>query len=62
MRGRQGQLALPLGVTEIPESALRAAFERCRLGLSFEEAMQQPMFQICIKNVVIAKAIKRRRR
>lgn len=41
---------------------MRAAFDRCRLALSFEEAMQQRMYQICIKNVVIAKAIKRRRR
>lgn len=62
MRGRGNQLALPLGVTEVPESALRAAFERCRIGLSFEEAIKQPMYQLCLRNVVIAQTIKKRRR
>lgn len=61
-RANRRQLSLSLGLTEIPETQLRAAFERCRLNLSFEDAMQQPMYQKCIRNVVISTALKGGRR
>lgn len=56
MRRHIRQCALDLGVTEIPERLLRAAFERTpiRWRLSFEDAMQVPMWRICIRNLAIS--------
>lgn len=57
---RQGSLAL--GVTEIPEQLLRAAYERVpiRLTLSFEQAMEERMWRTCIRNIAITTAMKGR--
>jgi hypothetical protein len=55
---RQGSLAL--GVTEVPEQLLRAAFERVpiRLQMSFEQAMEERMWRLCIRNLAISTAMK----
>jgi hypothetical protein len=56
------QLPLAIGVVEVPEELLRQAYERCRLNLSFEEAIQDPMYHKCLKNVVISGQLKRGKR
>ncbi|SCX40554.1 hypothetical protein SAMN05720354_103129 [Nitrosospira sp. Nsp1] len=43
------QLALPLGITEVPEQLLRAAYARCELAMSFDEAMQKEVLRICFR-------------
>lgn len=55
---RHQQLALPLGQVEIPESLLRAAWERCRLQQSFEEAMGIYHFRISLSHVALSIARK----
>lgn len=53
----QRNLGLP---TEQPTAAaLREAFDRCDIGISFEDAMKRPALALCIKNLAIA--IQRRR-
>lgn len=54
------QCSLPLGVTEVPERLLRAAYERVpiRLTLSFEQAMEERMWRLCIRNIAITTAMK----
>jgi hypothetical protein len=56
------QRPLPLGVTEVPEQLLRAAYDRVatRLKLSYEEAMEDGMWRMCIRNIAITTAMKRR--
>jgi hypothetical protein len=48
-RSSQQQLALPLGINELPEQLLRAAHARCGLALSFDEAMKKEVFRICFR-------------
>jgi|GEM_PF-2586368 len=54
------QRSLALGVTDIPERLLRAAHERVatRLHISFEQAMEDPMWRMCIRNIAITTAMK----
>jgi hypothetical protein len=56
------QCALPLEVTDVPERLLRAAYERVahRLKLSYEQAMEDRMWSMCIRNIAITSAMKGR--
>lgn len=69
MREVQAQLALPLTrasipqherLREMPESLLRTAWERARLGIAFEEAMQLVHFRIALGRMAMIMASKRR--
>lgn len=59
---RQQQLALPIGQVEPPEHLLRAAWERCRLQQSFEEAMQLTHFRIALRRTAMVMAAKGRKK
>lgn len=56
------QMRLALVATEIPEEALLNAYQRCRLSISFADAMKDPMFKKCITNCVMANMVKGARR
>ena len=55
------QLALPIGEVEPPESLLRAAWERSRLKIDFEEAMRLTHFRICLRHLAMSMAAKGRK-
>jgi hypothetical protein len=61
---RNQQFALPLGQVEVPESLMRAAWERerGRLRVGFEAAMDTPSFRICLKHIALAMVGKGRKR
>lgn len=61
-RRTSNQLALPIGKFEPPEELLRKAHQRSRLKQSFEDAMQQTSFRICLRNLAIAMAGKEKRK
>lgn len=48
------QKRLPLEIVELPETAMRAAFDRCRLGISFERAMADRGIRICLRNLAVS--------
>jgi hypothetical protein len=54
MRNRH-QLALPIGKVEVPEHLLRAAYERSRLQIGFDQAMALTHFRICFKRLALAR-------
>ena len=64
MARQSRQLALPLERAihesplrdrgEPPESLLRAAWERSRLKIDFEEAMRLTHFRICLKHLTMS--------
>lgn len=53
------QLVLPIGVTEVPESALLSAYRRCRLVVPFEQALALPHLRICLRNVALGLGVQR---
>lgn len=55
------QLALPIGQVEPPEHLLRAAWERSRLKIDFDEAMRVTHFRICLKHLAMVMAAKGRK-
>ncbi|HLP97503.1 MAG TPA: hypothetical protein VK149_03560 [Sideroxyarcus sp.] len=52
---RNQQLALPIGPVEVPDHLMRAAYERerDRLRCSFEAAMENTGFRICLRHIAI---------
>lgn len=48
------QKRLPLEIVEIPEGVMRAAYQRCRLAVSFEAAMQDRGLKVCLRNVAVS--------
>lgn len=54
------QRELPLGPVDVPEPLLRAAFERLRARVTFEEAMQWSHFRIVLRHTALAIARRRR--
>jgi hypothetical protein len=47
------QLALPIGKVEVPEHLLRAAYERSRLQIGFDQAMALTHFRIGLKRLAL---------
>jgi len=56
MPRRSTQLALPLAKFEPSEELLREAHRKSRIKQSFEDAMQQTGFRICLRNMAMAMA------
>ncbi len=60
---RQEQLALPIGQqVEVPETLLRAEYERSGWKVDFDEAMRMPHFRICLQHLAMNKAAMGRKR
>lgn len=49
-----GQAALGLECTEPPLALMREAYERCRLRVSFERALDTPHLHTCLRNVALS--------
>lgn len=56
------QFALPLGQVDPPEHLLRAAWQRSRLKIDFEEAMRLTHFRICLRHLAMSMAAKGRKK
>jgi hypothetical protein len=56
------QLSLGIEVTQVPEELLKAAYDRCRLPIPYEKAIEDPMYRKCLNNVAISGQLKRRNR
>lgn len=50
---KQQQFSLALGEVELPEDLMRAAWQRSRLKLSFDEAMRVTHFRICLRRLAM---------
>jgi|GEM_PF-6205956 len=48
------QLDLHLGLDDIPETFLRAAYSRCRIHAPFDKAIQNRGIYLCLRNVALA--------
>lgn len=55
------QLDLPLGIGELPEPLLRAAYARCELEMSFDKAMEKEVLRICFR-AMARNALKEKKR
>jgi hypothetical protein len=53
---KQQQFSLALGEVEPPEDLMRAAWQRSRLKLSFDEAMRVTHFRICLRHLAMLAA------
>lgn len=49
-----GQLDLPIGIIEVSEKMLRAAYEHCHLRVPFETAVQIKPLEICLRNAALS--------
>lgn len=61
-RALSGQAGLGLELTDPPVSAMREAYERCRLTVSFERALDLPQLRIGLRNVALGLMRAERRR
>lgn len=59
MRIKRGQLALQFEKPEISEVNLRAAHASTTLRLSYEEAIKDRKFAVCLKNLAMLMALKK---
>lgn len=56
MRRQTGsrQLDLPIGIIEVSEEMLRAAYGHCHLRIPFEMAVQIKPLEICLRNAALS--------
>jgi hypothetical protein len=62
MPRRSAQLALPIPKFEPTEELLRKAHQQSRIKQTFEEAMQQTSFRICLRHMAMLMAGRRKRK